>query len=122
QTQDAGATLSTAAPETTSKIVSKSISYRGGKTTYRGLAHVAKGAYGSKSKVDCDALMFDDGSKSDTIPYIEILEDDVTMEHEATVSKVSEEQLFYLQSRGLGEQEATMLIVQGFFEPFAKEL
>jgi len=122
QHQDAGSKVIHAAPETSSKITSKSISFGGGRTTYRGLAHVAKGAYGSKLKVDCDALMFDDGSKSDTIPYIEILEDDVTMEHEATVSKVSEEQLFYLMSRGLGEQEATMLIVQGFFEPFAKEL
>ena len=122
QHQDSGAKLIHAAPETTSKIVAKSISFKGGKTTYRGLAHIAKGAYGSKTKVDCDALMFDDGSKSDTIPYIEVLEDDVTMEHEATVSKVSEDQLFYLMSRGLGEQEATMLIVQGFFEPFAKEL
>jgi len=122
QHQDAGAKVIHAAPETTSKIVSKSISFKGGRTTYRGLAHVAKGAYGSKTKADCDALMFDDGSKSDTIPYIEILEDDVTMEHEATVSKVSEDQLFYLMSRGLSEREATMLIVQGFFEPFAKEL
>lgn len=122
QHQDAGAKIIHAAPETTSKIVSKSISFKGGHTTYRGLAHVAKGAAGSKIKVDCDALMFDDGSRSDTIPYIEVLENDVTMEHEATVSKVSEDQLFYLQSRGLSEEEATMLIVQGFFEPFAKEL
>jgi len=122
QHQDSGAKVIHAAPDTTSKITAKSISFGGGHTTYRGLAHIAKGAVRSKTKVECDALMFDDGSKSDTIPYIEILEDDVTMEHEATVSKVSEEQLFYLQSRGLGEQEATMLIVQGFFEPFAKEL
>jgi len=122
QHQDAGAKVIHAAPETTSKIVSKSISFGGGHTTYRGLAHVAKGAYGSKIKVECDALMFDDGSRSDTIPYIEVLENDVIMEHEATVSKVSEDQLFYLQSRGLSEEEATMLIVQGFFEPFAKEL
>ncbi len=122
QHQDAGAKVIHAAPDTTSKIVSKSISFGGGRTTYRGLAHVAKGATRSKIRVECDALMFDEGSKSDTIPYIEILEDDVTMEHEATVSKVSEEQLFYLMSRGLDEQEATMLIVQGFFEPFAKEL
>jgi len=122
QHQDAGAKVIHGAPDTTSKIVSKSISFGGGHTTYRGLAHVAKGAERSKIRVECDALMFDDGSKSDTIPYIEVLEDDVTMEHEATVSKVSEEQLFYLMSRGLDEQEATMLIVQGFFEPFAKEL
>lgn len=122
QHQDSGAKVIHAAPDTTSKIVAKSISFGGGHTTYRGLAHVAKGAVRAKTKVDCDALMFDDGSKSDTIPYIEILEDDVTMEHEATVSKVSEDQLFYLQSRGLSEDQATMLIVQGFFEPFAKEL
>lgn len=122
QHQDSGAKLVHAAPETTSKIVAKSISFAGGHTTYRGLAHIAKGASNSKTKVDCDALMFDDGSRSDTIPYIEILDDDVVMEHEATVSKVSEEQLFYLQSRGLDESDATMLIVQGFFEPFAKEL
>lgn len=122
QHQDSGAKLIHGAPDTTSKIVAKSISFGGGKTTYRGLAHIAKGASGSKTKVDCDALMFDDGSKSDTIPYIEVLNKDVTMEHEATVSKVSEDQLFYLMSRGLGEDEATMLIVQGFFEPFAKEL
>ncbi len=122
QHQDAGAKVIHAAPDTTSKIVSKSISFGGGHTTYRGLAHIAKGATRSKIRVECDALMFDDGSKSDTIPYIEVLEDDVTMEHEATVSKVSEEQLFYLRSRGLSEEEATMLIVQGFFEPFAKEL
>ncbi|MBO2521542.1 MAG: Fe-S cluster assembly protein SufB [Firmicutes bacterium] len=122
QHQDAGAKVIHAAPDTTSKIVSKSISFGGGHTTYRGLAHVAKGATRSKIRVECDALMFDDGSKSDTIPYIEILENDVTMEHEATVSRVSEEQLFYLMSRGLSEEEATMLIVQGFFEPFAKEL
>lgn len=122
QHQDAGAKVIHAAPETTSKIVSKSISFGGGHTTYRGLAHISKGSHGSKIKVDCDALMFDDGSRSDTVPYIEVLENDVTMEHEATVSKVSEEQLFYLQSRGLDEEQATMLIVQGFFEPFAKEL
>src|SRR5690606_32279730 len=120
QHQDAGAKVIHAAPDTTSKIVSKSISFGGGHTSYRGLAHVAKGATRSKIRVECDALMFDDGSKSDTIPYIEILENDVTMEHEATVSRVSEEQLFYLMSRGLSEEEATMLIVQGFFEPFAK--
>lgn len=122
QHQDAGAKVVHAAPDTTSTIVSKSISVGGGRTTYRGLVHVGKGAVRSKSKVECDALMFDRHSRSDTIPYIEILEDDVQMEHEATVSKVSEEQLFYLMSRGLSEDQAANMVVQGFIEPFAKEL
>lgn len=122
QHQDAGAKVVHAAPDTTSTIVSKSISVGGGRTTYRGLVHVGKGAERAKSKVECDALMFDKHSRSDTIPYIEILEDDVMMEHEATVSKVSEEQLFYLMSRGLSQEQAANMVVQGFIEPFAKEL
>lgn len=122
QHQDAGAKVVHAAPETTSNIVSKSISVGGGHTTYRGLVHITKGAERAKSKVECDALMFDEHSRSDTIPYIEVLEEDVTMEHEATVSKVSEEQLFYLMSRGLSEEQATNMVVMGFIEPFAKEL
>lgn len=122
QHQDAGAKVVHAAPNTTSTIISKSISVGGGHTTYRGLVHMAKGATGSKSKVECDALMFDQYSRSDTIPYIEILENDVMMEHEATVSKVSEEQLFYLMSRGLTEEQAMNMVVMGFIEPFAKEL
>ncbi len=122
QHQDAGAKVIHAAPNTSSKIVSKSISVGGGRTTYRGLVHVGKGAVGSKCKVECDALMFDRHSRSDTIPYIEILEDDVMMEHEATVSKVSEDQLFYLMSRGLSQDQAANMVVQGFIEPFAKEL
>jgi Fe-S cluster assembly protein SufB len=122
QNQDAGAKVVHAAPDTTSNIVSKSISVGGGHTTYRGLVHVARNATGSKSKVNCDTLIFDAESKADTVPYIEVLNNSVSMEHEATVSKVSEEQLFYLRSRGLTEQQATMMIVMGFIEPFAKEL
>src|SRR5690625_4597582 len=122
QHQDAGAKVVHAAPQTTSTIISKSISIGGGHGTYRGLVHMAKNAKGSKSKVDCDALMFDRHSRSDTIPYIEVLENDVIMEHEATVSKVSEDQLFYLMSRGLSEDQATNMLVMGFIEPFAKAL
>jgi len=122
QHQDAGAKIVHMAPDTTSTITSKSISRGGGNTTYRGLVHVAKGAERSKSKVNCDALIFDRESKSHTVPYIEINEKNVSMEHEATVSKVSEEQLFYLMSRGLSEEQATQMIVMGFIEPFTKEL
>lgn len=122
QHQDAGAKMIHAAPETTSTIVSKSISVGGGRTTYRGLVHVAKDADNAKSKVECDALMFDRHSRSDTIPYIEVLHDNVKMEHEATVSKISEEQLFYLMSRGLSEEQAMNMAIMGFIEPFAKEL
>jgi len=122
QHQDAGAKIVHMAPDTTSTITSKSISRGGGNTTYRGLVHVAKGAERSKSKVNCDALIFDRESKSHTVPYIEINEENVSMEHEATVSKVSEEQLFYLMSRGLSEEQATQMIVMGFIEPFTKEL
>lgn len=122
QVQDAGAKMIHLAPETTSKIVSKSISISGGHTTYRGLVHVAKAAEGSKSSVNCDTLLFDETSKADTIPYIEASTNNTAIEHEATVSKVSEEQLFYLCSRGLTQEQATMMIVMGFIEPFAKEL
>nr|WP_304503174.1 Fe-S cluster assembly protein SufB [Alicyclobacillus sp. SO9] len=122
QHQDAGAKVVHNAPNTTSTIVSKSISKQGGKTTYRGLTSFAPNAYGSKSNVKCDTLLFDENSTSDTMPYNEIMNDDVTLEHEATVSKVSEEQLFYLMSRGLSEEEATRMIVMGFIEPFTREL
>ncbi|HET7559390.1 MAG TPA: Fe-S cluster assembly protein SufB [Limnochordia bacterium] len=122
QHQDAGAKMMHLAPDTTSTIVSKSISTGGGYTTYRGQVQVAKGAVRAKSKVECDTLMFDETSKADTIPFIEVEEDDVQMEHEATVSKVSEEQLFYLMSRGLSEEAASKMIVMGFIEPFTKEL
>src|SRR5699024_7715236 len=122
QHQDAGAKVTALAPNCTSTIVSKSISKHGGKVTYRGLSSFGKNAHGAKAKVECDTLILDDISTSDTIPYNEIKTDDVTLEHEATVSKVSEEQLFYLMSRGLSEEEATQMIVMGFIEPFTKEL
>ena len=110
------------APDTSSKIISKSISKNGGRTSYRGLLHVAKGAKNVKSTVRCDALLIDDDSISDTYPYNEIIEEDATLTHEATVGKIGEGQLFYLMSRGLTEDEATRMIVLGFFEPFLKEL
>ncbi|MFN8470735.1 MAG: Fe-S cluster assembly protein SufB [Anaerolineae bacterium] len=122
QHQDAGAKMVHVAPETTSTILSKSISKGGGRTTYRGLARVAKGAEHSKLNVRCDALILDPQSRSDTIPYIEIEEEKTTMSHEATVGKIGEDQLFYLQSRGLSENEAMSTIVLGFMEPFTKEL
>ena len=122
QNQDAGAKMVHVAPDTTSTITSKSISKGGGITTYRGLVQVNKGADRAKSKVNCDALLFDEASKSHTVPFMEVSEDNISMEHEATVSKVSEEQLFYLMSRGLSEDQATHMIVMGFIEPFTKEL
>jgi Fe-S cluster assembly protein SufB len=122
QHQDAGAKIVHAAPHTSSVVTSKSISKGGGRTTYRGLLKVAPGAVGSKSNVVCDALILDEESATDTFPYIEIEEDDVDIGHEATVSKVSEEQLFYLQSRGIGEAQASGMIVSGFIEPIVKEL
>jgi Fe-S cluster assembly protein SufB len=122
QHQDAGAKIVHAAPNTTSTITSKSISKGSGRTSYRGLLKVHKGAENVKSFVRCDALMLDEASRSDTYPSIEIDEDKVSIEHEASVSKISEEQLFYLQSRGLGEAEAKTMIVNGFFEAFTKEL
>ena len=122
QHQDAGGKIIHAAPNTTSNIFAKSISKDGGRSSYRGLLEVAKGAHGSKSKVVCDALLLDEDSRSDTYPTIRIGEDDVNVGHEATVSKVGEEQLFYLQSHGLGEEEASKLIVNGFIEPIVKEL
>jgi Fe-S cluster assembly protein SufB len=122
QHQDAGAKMTHAAPHTSSQIVSKSIARGGGRTSYRGLVQVQEGSYGSKSTVKCDALLVDTISRSDTYPYVDIREDDVAMGHEATVSKVSEDQLFYLMSRGLTEDEAMAMIVRGFIEPIAKEL
>ncbi|MBE2234650.1 MAG: Fe-S cluster assembly protein SufB [Anaerolinea sp.] len=122
QTLDAGGKVVHGAPNTSSKIISKSISKNGGRASYRGLLKVAKGATGSKSTVVCDALLLDDHSRSDTYPYIEIDEQDVQVGHEASVSKVNEEQLFYLMSRGLGEEEAATMIVSGFIEPMVKEL
>lgn len=122
QHQDTGAKMVHNAPNTTSTIVSKSISKHSGKTTYRGLTSFAPNAVGSKSNVKCDTLIIDEDSTSDTIPVNEIMNDQVTLEHEASVSKVSEEQLFYLMSRGLSEEEATRMIVMGFIEPFTREL
>jgi Fe-S cluster assembly protein SufB len=122
QIQDAGSKMVHFAPNTTSKITSKSISKSGGRASYRGLLKVYKGAKGVKSNVVCDALLLDPKSRSDTYPYIEIDEDDVTIGHEASVSKVGEEQLFYLMSRGLSEEEATTMVVSGFIEPLVKEL
>lgn len=122
QHQDAGGKVVHAAPHTSSRIISKSISKNGGRSSYRGLLKVADGAKGSKSNVVCDALILDPISRSDTYPYIEIDEDDVKIGHEASVSKIGEEQLFYLMSRGLSEAEASTLIVSGFIEPLVKEL
>jgi Fe-S cluster assembly protein SufB len=122
QHQDTGAKMIHAAPDTSSSIVSKSISRGGGRTSYRGLVKIAEGAENSKSNVLCDALLVDGISRSDTYPYVDVREDDVHMGHEATVSKVSEDQLFYLMSRGLEETEAMATIVRGFVEPIAREL
>jgi Fe-S cluster assembly protein SufB len=122
QHQDTGGKVIHLAPYTSSRITSKSVSKDGGRTTYRGLLHVAKGARGVKASVRCDALLLDEYSKTDTYPYVEILEDDATVTHEATVGKISEDQLFYLMSRGIPEVEALNMIVLGFFEPFIKEL
>ncbi|MGB9304421.1 MAG: Fe-S cluster assembly protein SufB [Mycobacterium sp.] len=122
QHQDTGAKMLHLAPNTSSNIVSKSVARGGGRTSYRGLVQVNKGAHGSRSSVKCDALLVDTISRSDTYPYVDIREDDVTMGHEATVSKVSENQLFYLMSRGLTEDEAMAMVVRGFVEPIAKEL
>jgi Fe-S cluster assembly protein SufB len=122
QQQDAGAKAIHVAPYTTSKITSKSISKDGGRSSYRGLLKVHKGAVGARSNVVCDALLLDDQSRSDTYPYIEIDEDDVLIGHEASVSKIGEEQLFYLTSRGLSEEQATTMVVSGFIEPLVKEL
>ncbi|MGD9636395.1 MAG: Fe-S cluster assembly protein SufB [Pirellulales bacterium] len=122
QHQDAGAKVVHCAPHTKSRIISKSISKNGGRSSYRGLCKVQDGAVGSKSNVVCDALILDPASRSDTYPYIEVEEQDVQIEHEASVSRIGEEQLFYLQSRGLTDAEASSMIVSGFIEPLIKEL
>src|SRR6266702_1418148 len=122
QHQDAGAKMVHAAPRTSSTIISKSIARGGGRTSYRGLVQVLEGSHHSRSTVKCDALLVDTISRSDTYPYVDIREDDVAMGHEATVSKISEDQLFYLMSRGLTEDEAMAMIVRGFVEPIAREL
>lgn len=122
QIQDAGGKVVHVAPNTTSKITSKSISKDGGQASYRGLLKVYEGAENAKSNVVCDALLLDPESRSDTYPYIEIDEQDVTIGHEASVSKVGEDQLFYLMSRGLSEEQANAMVVNGFIEPLVKEL
>ena len=122
QLQHAGAKMHHLAPNTSSSIVSKSISKHGGKVSYLGLVHFGRKADGARANIECDTLIMDNESTSDTIPYNEINNDNISLEHEAKVSKVSEEQLFYLMSRGLEEQEATDMIVMGFIEPFTREL
>ena len=122
QHQDTGSKMVHAAPHTQSSIVAKSVARAGGRSGYRGLVHIHPGAHGSSNNVLCDALLVDNNSRSDTYPYIDIREDDVTLGHEATVSKVSEDQLFYLMSRGMEETEAMAMIVRGFIEPIAREL
>src|SRR3954447_7502641 len=122
QHQDAGGKIIHVAPKTSSSIFSKSISKDGGRSTYRGLLEIADGATESRSKVVCDALLIDEDSRSDTYPTIRIDENDADVGHEATVSKIGDEQLFYLQSRGLDEEEASKMIVNGFIEPVTKEL
>ncbi len=122
QHQDAGSKMVHAAPHTSSSIISKSVARSGGRSSYRGLVQVQEGAHHSASSVKCDALLVDTVSRSDTYPYVDVREDDVSMAHEATVSKVSEDQLFYLMSRGMGEDEAMAMIVRGFVEPIAREL
>lgn len=122
QHQDAGAKVTALAPNCTATVISKSISKQGGKVTYRGLTSFGRKSQGSKANVKCDTLILDNESTSDTIPYNEVKNDNIILEHEATVSKVSEDQLFYLMSRGLSENEATQMIIMGFIEPFTKEL
>jgi Fe-S cluster assembly protein SufB len=122
QHQDAGGKVIHVAPHTTSSVFSKSISKDGGRTSYRGLLEIANGAHGARSKVVCDALLLDEDSRSDTYPTIRIDENDADVGHEATVSKVGEDQLFYLEAHGLDEEEASKMIVNGFIEPIAKEL
>nr|WP_221473614.1 Fe-S cluster assembly protein SufB [Planomonospora venezuelensis] len=122
QHQDAGAKMVHLAPNTSSTVISKSVARGGGRTSYRGLVQIEEGAHGSASTVKCDALLVDQISRSDTYPYVDVREDDVAMGHEATVSKVSDDQLFYLMSRGLDEDEAMAMIVRGFVEPIAREL
>jgi Fe-S cluster assembly protein SufB len=122
QHQDAGAKMVHAAPRTSSKIVSKSVARGGGRTSYRGLVQIQEGSNGSRSTVKCDALLVDAVSRSDTYPYVDVREDDASIGHEASVSRVGEDQLFYLMSRGLSEDEAMAMVVRGFVEPIAREL
>jgi Fe-S cluster assembly protein SufB len=122
QHQDAGAKMIHAAPDTTSRIISKSISKGQGRSSYRGLVKVNRKARNCRTNVECDALLIGEQARSDTFPTMEIAREDVNVEHEARVSKVAEEQLFYLQSRGLDPDQARLMIVNGFIEPFVREL
>jgi Fe-S cluster assembly protein SufB len=122
QHQDTGAKMTHVAPETTSKVVSKSIAHSGGRSSYRGLVKVEPGATGARASVQCDALLIDDQSRSDTYPYMDIREKDAQIGHEASVTRLEDEQLFYLRSRGISEGEAAGMIVRGFIEPIAKQL
>ncbi|MCB0883365.1 MAG: SufD family Fe-S cluster assembly protein, partial [Propionibacteriaceae bacterium] len=122
QHQDTGSKMVHCAPYTSSTIVSKSVSRSGGRSSYRGLVEVQPGARHSSSSVKCDALLVDNISRTDTYPYVDVKEEDVSMAHEATVSKISEDQLFYLMQRGLSEDEAAAMVVRGFVEPIAREL
>jgi Fe-S cluster assembly protein SufB len=122
QHQDAGAKVIHFAPNTTSTITSKSISKAGGRSSYRGLVKVLPNATNAKTSVNCDALLLDADSRSDTYPTMEIANETTQIGHEATVSKIGDDQMFYLQSRGLSEAEAALMIVNGFIEPFVKEL
>jgi len=122
QHQDTGAKMIHAAPHTTSRIISKSISKGAGRSSYRGMVKVARGAVGCRTSVECDALLIGERARSDTYPTMDVAEDDVRVEHEARVSKLAEEQLFYLQSRGLDADQARLMIVNGFIEPFVREL
>ncbi len=120
--QDAGSKMIHLAPNTSSNIISKSIARDGGTVNYRGVVHHGPNATNARSKIECDTLLLDDLSKSDTLPINRVQNNTSTIEHEATVSKVSEDQLFYLMSRGLTEEEATEMVIMGFIEPFSKEL
>jgi Fe-S cluster assembly protein SufB len=122
QHQDTGAKVIHLAPYTSSRVISKSISKDGGRASYRGLVKIIKGAKGVRSNVNCDALILDEKSRSDTYPYMEINEEEVDIGHEASVGRISEEEIFYLTSRGIPESEALALVVLGFIEPLTKEL
>ena len=122
QHQDAGAKMVHLAPDTTSRVISKSISKDGGRTSYRGLVHIGKGAKNAKASVVCDALLLDDASRSDTYPTMRIKEKSATIEHEATVERIGAEKLFYLTSRGIKKEDAEGLLVNGFIDPILKEM
>jgi Fe-S cluster assembly protein SufB len=122
QHQDAGAKMVHLAPDTTSRVISKSISKDGGRTSYRGLVHIGRGAKNAKASVICDALLLDDISRSDTYPTMSIKEESATFEHEATVEKIGEEKLFYLMARGIKKEDAEGLLVNGFIDPVVKEI